>query len=176
MSYKIAAVTSVDLRISEELYCGISTLMGYLMTNPVYIFLPPRTLELSSSSLYWQHFSLYALRPSSGVFIQLTKDFGMNPLLNTLNLLTMTRYKCLATLSIGSYLICRWDWTWDLQMIPTEAFYPLHHLSCRTIQCEFLELISLMSCGGARGVMVIVVGNGHGEPSSNSGRDWLHFT
>ena len=30
--------------------------------------------------------------------------------------------------------------------------------------------------GGARGVMVIVVGNGHDDPSSNPGRDWLHFT
>ena len=30
--------------------------------------------------------------------------------------------------------------------------------------------------GGARGVMVIVIGNGHGDTSSNPGRDWLHFT
>ena len=30
--------------------------------------------------------------------------------------------------------------------------------------------------GGARGVMVIVVGNGHGDTSSNPGPDWLHFT
>ena len=30
--------------------------------------------------------------------------------------------------------------------------------------------------GGARGVDVIVVGNGHGDTSSNPGRDWLHFT
>ena len=30
--------------------------------------------------------------------------------------------------------------------------------------------------GGARGVMVIVVGNGHDDTSSNPGRDWLHFT
>ena len=29
---------------------------------------------------------------------------------------------------------------------------------------------------GARGVMVIVVGNGHGNTSSNHGRDWLYFT
>ena len=29
--------------------------------------------------------------------------------------------------------------------------------------------------GGARGVMVIVVGNGHSDTSSNLGRDWLHF-
>ena len=30
--------------------------------------------------------------------------------------------------------------------------------------------------GGSSGVMVIVVGNGHGDTSSNPGRDWLHFT
>ena len=30
--------------------------------------------------------------------------------------------------------------------------------------------------GGARGVMVIVVENEHGDPSSNPGQDWLHFT
>ena len=29
--------------------------------------------------------------------------------------------------------------------------------------------------GGARGVMVTVEGNGHGDTSSNPGRDWLHF-
>ena len=28
----------------------------------------------------------------------------------------------------------------------------------------------------ARGIMVIVVGNEHGDTSSNPGRDWLHFT
>ena len=26
------------------------------------------------------------------------------------------------------------------------------------------------------GVMVIIVGNGHGNMSSNPGQDWLHFT
>ena len=31
------------------------------------------------------------------------------------------------------------------------------------------------SFGGARGVMVIVVGNGHGDTSSNPQRDWLHL-
>ena len=30
--------------------------------------------------------------------------------------------------------------------------------------------------GGARGVVVIVVGNEHSDSSSNPGRDWLHFT
>ena len=28
----------------------------------------------------------------------------------------------------------------------------------------------------ARGVMVIVIGNGHGDTSSNPGRNLLHFT
>ena len=30
--------------------------------------------------------------------------------------------------------------------------------------------------GGARGVMVIVTGYGHGGTSSIPGQDWLHFT
>ena len=30
--------------------------------------------------------------------------------------------------------------------------------------------------GGARGVMVIIVGNEHSDTSSNPGRDWLPFT
>ena len=30
--------------------------------------------------------------------------------------------------------------------------------------------------GGARGVMVIVVGNGHGDMSSNPEQDCLHFS
>ena len=30
--------------------------------------------------------------------------------------------------------------------------------------------------GGACGVMVIVIGNGHGDTRSNPGRDWWHFT
>ena len=29
---------------------------------------------------------------------------------------------------------------------------------------------------GDCGVMIIIVGNGHGDMSSNLGRDWLHFT
>ena len=30
--------------------------------------------------------------------------------------------------------------------------------------------------GDAYGVMVIIVGNGHGDKSSNPGWGWLHFT
>ena len=30
--------------------------------------------------------------------------------------------------------------------------------------------------GGACGVMVIAIGNGHGDTSSNPGQDWWHFT
>ena len=32
-----------------------------------------------------------------------------------------------------------------------------------------------LTFGGARGVMVTVVGHGHSNTSSNPGRDWLHF-
>ena len=34
----------------------------------------------------------------------------------------------------------------------------------------------VINIGDACGVMVIVVGNGHCDTSSNPGRDWLHFT
>ena len=37
-------------------------------------------------------------------------------------------------------------------------------------------MIRLGYLGGAHGVMVIVIGNGHGDISSNPGQDWLHFT
>ena len=37
-------------------------------------------------------------------------------------------------------------------------------------------IIIMLTLGGACGVMVIIVGNGHGDTSSNPGRDWLHFT
>ena len=36
--------------------------------------------------------------------------------------------------------------------------------------------IYIYTLGGARGVMVIVLGNGHSDTSSNPGWDWLHFT
>ena len=39
-----------------------------------------------------------------------------------------------------------------------------------------MRMIIVIVIGGARGVMVIVVGNGHDDTSSNPGRDWLHFT
>ena len=37
-------------------------------------------------------------------------------------------------------------------------------------------MIILSYLGGARDVMVIVAGNGHGDESSNPGRDRLQFT
>ena len=40
--------------------------------------------------------------------------------------------------------------------------------------CEYnnKDEVNSSNIGGARGVMVIVVGNGHGDTSSNPGRDW----
>ena len=37
-------------------------------------------------------------------------------------------------------------------------------------------LETIYQIANARGVMVIVVGNGHGDTSSNPWHDWLHFT
>ena len=41
---------------------------------------------------------------------------------------------------------------------------------------EFSVYLLLDWLEGARGVVVIIVGNGHGDTSSNPGRDWLYFT
>ena len=42
-------------------------------------------------------------------------------------------------------------------------------------QQDLREKFMIIISGGARGVIVIVVGNGHGDTSSNPGRDRLHF-
>ena len=41
---------------------------------------------------------------------------------------------------------------------------------------DFRGLSIELFYGGARGVMIIVIRNGHGDTSSNPGRDRLHFT
>ena len=43
-------------------------------------------------------------------------------------------------------------------------------------QVTEFELKSRYHVGGVRGVMVIVIGNGHGDTSSNPGRGWLDFS
>ena len=48
--------------------------------------------------------------------------------------------------------------------------------SIKSVQVECLINTVTVNLGDACGVMVIVVGNGHGDTSSNPGRDWLHFT
>ena len=49
-----------------------------------------------------------------------------------------------------------------------------HAGHCWRSKGEIISNVPLLT--PARGVMVIVVGNGHGDTSSNPGRDWLHFT
>ena len=51
----------------------------------------------------------------------------------------------------------------------------IHPMALKNIS---LSVITYVYSGhrSARGVIVIVVGNRHGDTSSNPGRDWLHFT
>ena len=46
----------------------------------------------------------------------------------------------------------------------------------QNLSCILYGVLIMYNMGGARGVMIIVVGNEHGDTSSNPGRDWLHFT
>ena len=66
---------------------------------------------------------------------------------------------------VDNYTHCDWCFWYSHQMIiegtgDMEAGGPVD-----TIQTT-----------GARGVVVIAVGNEHGDTISNPGRDWLHFT
>ena len=64
-------------------------------------------------------------------------------------------------------LICRKTEPTNIKTRQLFAYYLyLVHIIC--IRCD--------AWWGARSVMVIVVVNGHGDTSSNPGRDWLHFT
>ena len=49
-------------------------------------------------------------------------------------------------------------------------------VSWNSVQSAWFDDNDNKLIGGARGVIVIVVGNEHGDTSSNPGRDWLHFT
>ena len=49
-------------------------------------------------------------------------------------------------------------------------------LDRNTLNHTIVSKLFVLRLGGARGVMVIVAGNGHGDTSSNPGRDGLQFT
>ena len=65
------------------------------------------------------------------------------------------------------------------------AYKPLLLIECQILYVSstdrLFRCITTLQCGETRetlqaGVVVIVVGNGHGDTSSNPERDWLHFT
>ena len=66
-------------------------------------------------------------------------------------------------LRVLTYIVC---WRGELNSAVSSWAVFLFSFLLYTIKCQPF----------ARGVMVIVVGNGHGDTSSNPGRRWLHFT
>ena len=77
-----------------------------------------------------------------------------------------------------------------LLILKTQGKFPLVGRECEKIVWWYVETIWVAETlfiftaekklvilkGSARGIIVIVVGSGHGDTSSNPGRDWLHFT
>ena len=99
----------------------------------------------------------------------------------------------LLTLAAGNYRPTNWSWpslSEHIKFVSHVWYYPLkfrkshdtqdirYILSCTCIEAKILPYIVHYHTidGGARGVVVIAVGNEHGHTSSNPGRDWLHFT
>ena len=64
------------------------------------------------------------------------------------------------------------DWNYYTPGYESESYFISYVYFTIKISLYFSEL----SWTEHYGVMVIVVGNGHGDTSSNPGRDWLHFT
>ena len=70
--------------------------------------------------------------------------------------------------------------TLSLTLFPG-PLWPVMVVRVRVPTMGQIKLFNLLQCiinylGGARGVMVIVAGCGHGDTSLNPGPDWLHFT
>ena len=61
-----------------------------------------------------------------------------------------------------------------VHILKLEQYREDYHGPCARMTPKFVKCFIFF--GGAHGVMVIIVGNGHGDTSSNPGRDWLHFT
>ena len=57
-----------------------------------------------------------------------------------------------------------------------KAFQRVEELLTQTPILTYNDPSMPIIIGGARGVMVIIVENGHDDTSSIPGRDWLHFT
>ena len=70
----------------------------------------------------------------------------------------------------GYYKKLKWSCSYDRMLMSNRYI----HLLNTSITDRMYHKASFF--GGARGVIVVVVGNEHGDTSSNPGRDWLHFT
>ena len=113
---------------------GKSTLLGYLMPNPVYEYIK------------------YIWFVNSLLITFLNKP-------NIISLHTVKWYRVFLFKKNISIL---------------ELIIFLH--TVKWFQVLLTLIIININIGGSRGVMVIVVGNAHGNTSSNPRRDWLHFT
>ena len=76
------------------------------------------------------------------------------------------------------FFICfgRWFKTIEiLNVFKTKVFIGVNDFNWNPKNRHYRSTV-LFPKWGARGAMVIVVGNGHGDKSSNPGWDWLYFT
>ena len=117
------------------------------------LFIPtPFFLSLHSYPLHFHYtLILFTFNTSSSFLLSLY------PLLFTFN--TSSSFLNFFTPSLSSL---------SLHSHPLHFLYTLKFLTC--------IIIIIIMVWGARGVVVIAVGNEHGDTSSNPGREWLHFT
>ena len=68
--------------------------------------------------------------------------------------------------------------SWFILSIKKECICAFNICTMCYLYCKCILKMPVLYCilGGACGVMVIIMGNGHGDTTSTPRGDWLHFT
>ena len=138
------------------------------------------------------HYSLFNVKSSVYIYIK----YICEHILLNVNYFYQTWIILFVVTNLLQLVYSRWH-TFSLNLLPTPIarttpsvslvlgrtiFYfgmSFNHKRTEKTMTEIFEQAKNednIKCTVACGLMVIVVGNGHGDTSSNPGRDWLHFT
>ena len=136
----------------------------------IYKFLDKYIILILSKVLRWSIVILWNIQPSILIFIVSVSIF------QPFNFLAFLR--CIIYLVIYYLFYSRFITYSGVrqQSLVWEKYTILHEPLLFNDVCIIERETYNICLGGAHGVTVIIVGNGHGDMNSNHGRDRLHFT
>ena len=142
------------------------TMVSVRLRAPQYIFFMRILVKLLMTNL-----SIFTFRRTyKRIWVERVPRSGYTPQYNiqgwsVLNIFGTTRFHNFLPDATQSNFFKKRPNVWNL--LNRKMWISLH--TFHKFICTFIIIIT-------RGVMVIVVGKGHGNTSSNPGQDWLHFT